>query len=169
MFKPKGTIMENLDMVNAELPDFDKIGDSNRAHDVLKWGEQISSEYEICFAKDLFDVKRLFGENAIISPLRNDYNHIIAVVFSNAEIDGKVTEFFLDKNGLHFYDYPFKLRTKEYGIQVHTVYRSENETLAWVQTKAFHKGNTYFYERYIMGSEKPFPYRGEDFETIYHG
>jgi len=100
----------------------------------------------------------------------NQNNHIIAVVFCNVEIDGKVTEFFLDKNGLHFYSYPFNLKTSDYGVQVHTVYRSEHEALAWVQTRAFHKGETFTYSRYILGSERPAYFEGSGgLDDIYHG
>ena len=155
-------------MLNAELPDFEKIGDSNRSTEVLEWAQKIATEYDICLFEGLFEAKR-FCDDIICSPLSNPNNHIIAVVFSNVEIDGKITEFFLDKHGLHFYNYPFELKTHEYGIQVHTVYRSEHEALAWVQTKAFHKGETYYRTRYVVGSEKPAHYRGEGFETIYHG
>jgi len=143
---------------------------ATRPQKVLDWAKQISDEYKYCLATDQFDVKRRVHEdNYIKSPMGNGYNHIIAVVFHNVEINGKVTEFYLDDDGLHFNSYPFDLKTKDYGVQVHTVYRSEFEALAWVQTRAFHKGETYCYDRYIFGSEKPAPWNGEDWETIFHG
>jgi len=157
-------------MENEIIDPIDADRTPNRPADVLKWAEQVSEEYEICLIRGLLDVKKSYSDDYVKSPLGGDYNHIIAVVFSNVLINNKETEFFLDQNGLHFYDYPFKLKTREYGFQIHTVYRSEHEALAWVETRAFHKGNTYYHTRYILGSEQPAYFEGQDgFEDIYHG
>ena len=133
----------------------------------VKWVKAIALDYARLEDKGLFSLKRN-GTGEIISPDGNDYNHLIAVVFVNAPVNGEPSEFYLDSNGLHFHKYKFELGTPDYGTQVHLVYRSEHERLAWVESHCFHKGNTYVYKRYIKGSEESF-FKPNDWNDIYHG
>jgi len=141
-----------------------------RLENIIHWANTIHKEYDeaVKLRKTTAHDLRMPEEKS--SPLGNEFNHIIAVVFYNVPVNGEpASTFFIDMNGLHFYEYPFDLKTREYGTQVHIVYRSEHENLAWVESRCFHKGSTYIQERYIIGSEKPIHIPGQGFEDIYHG
>lgn len=133
----------------------------------IKWVNAIAWDYARFEDIGLFTIKG-DGTTEIFSPTGSDYNHLIAVIITNAPVNGQITEFYLDSNGLHFHKYEFDLATPDYGTQVHLVYRSEHEHLAWVESRCFHKGNTYEYKRYIKGSEKSF-FKPSDWDDIYHG
>ena len=134
----------------------------------INWVNQLARDYAAFEDRELFLIDQR-QDHTLLSPDNNDYNHLIAVVFDNAPINGELTEFFFDADGLHFHKYHFPLATADYGIQVHLVYKSEHEKLNWVESRCFHKGNTYAYRRYIRGSERSFYSDPSGWETIHHG
>lgn len=124
------------------------------AEHLNKWSEQIFDEYNICFCEGLFEENK--NREPVESPMGGIWNHLIAVVFHQVRIDEKTTEFYIDKNGLHFNKYKYDLTTSENGSQVHLVYLCETEALLWVETKGFHKGSMFEHKRYIKGSERSY-------------